>query len=149
MKLEEQIKQQKFRNQFHKLAVNIIFTHSRLIDHFMNIFNRYEITPNQYNILRILRGQYPKPASVNLLKERMLDKMSDASRMVERLRLKGLVERTKSSRDRRIAEVIITENGLQILEQIDLFNNEFDSFFNSLSEKEAESINYLLDKLHG
>jgi len=148
MKLEEQIKQQKFRNQFHKLAVNIIFTHSRLMAHFMKIFDKYDITPNQYNILRILRGQYPKPATVNLLKERMLDKMSDASRMVERLRIKGFVERAQSVKDRRMADVIITDKGLKILEQIDMYNNEFDSFFTNLSEQEAESVNFLFDKLH-
>lgn len=147
MKLEEQITQQKFRNQFHKLAVNIIYTHSRLMDHFSNIFNKYDITPNQYNILRILRGQYPNPATINLLKERMLDKMSDASRMVERLRLKGFVERAKSAKDRRMADVIISENGLELLRKIDKYDTQFDSFFESLSEKEAETLNNLLDKI--
>ena len=109
MKLEDEIKQKKFNSEFQKLAVNIIYTHSWLTYSQSKIFEQHGITLTQYNILRILRGQHPNPASVNLLKERMLDKRSDASRMVERLRVKGLVKRKICPNDRRKAEVLITD----------------------------------------
>lgn len=149
MKLEEEIKQKKFRNEFHKLAVNIIYTHSWLMNYNKKIFDKYDITGNQFNILRILRGQYPKPASINLLKERMLDKMSDASRLVDRLLKKGLVERKISSDDRRKVDVIITKKGLKLLSQIDELNPKFDRVFKNINKQEAQILNDLLDKMRG
>lgn len=149
MRLEEEIKQQQFRNQFHKLAVNITFTHSWFMERHSRIFKRFGITPSQFNILRILRGRHPQPASVNLLKERMLDKMSDASRLVDKLFKKGLVNRDICQSDRRRAEVSVTEKGLQLLSEIDKVESEFDSLFKDLTENEAETLNNLLDKLRG
>lgn len=149
MKLEEEIKQSKFRNEFHKLAVNIFYSYSWLLNLQTNLFKKYKITGNQYNILRILRGQYPNPATINLLRERMIDKMSDASRLVERLRQKGLVKRQICKEDRRRVDVLITEKGLNLLKEIDKLNNQYDSFFNNITEKEAEIINNLLDKMRG
>jgi DNA-binding MarR family transcriptional regulator len=147
MKLEEEIKQSKFRNEYHKLAVNVIYTYSWLSSLQSKLFTDYLITSNQYNILRILRGQHPDPASINLLKDRMLDKMSDASRLVERLRIKGLVKRDLSSRDRRRVDVIITEKGLKLLSELDRLNEKGDAIFANLSSSEAKKINDLLDKL--
>lgn len=149
MKLEEEIKQSKFRNEYHKLAVNIIYTYGWLSNFQSQLFTSYHITSNQYNILRILRGQYPNPATINLLKERMLDKMSDASRLVERLRVKGLVKRDLSSHDRRRVDVIISKKGLKLLLEIDKLNEKSDAIFGNLSSKEAKIINDLLDKLRG
>jgi len=147
MKLELEIKQPKFRNEFHKLAVNILYTNSWLINLYSNLFSKYDITSNQFNILRILRGQYPNPATVNLLKERMLDKMSDASRLVERLRIKGFIKRDLKPNDRRCVDVVITEKGLHLLKEIDKLNDKHDSFLKKLSESEAKKLNNLLDKL--
>lgn len=149
MKLEEEIKQSKFRNEFHKLAVNVIYTYNWLTNIQSRMFNEYHITSNQYNILRILRGQHPEPASINLLKERMLDKMSDASRLVERLRVKGLVKRDLSSHDRRRVDVIITDKGLNLLAKMDKLNKQGDAIFQNLSSGEAKLLNDLLDKLRG
>ena len=149
MKLEEEIKQSKFRNEYHKLAVNVIYTYSWLSKLQSQLFIVYHITSNQYNILRILRGQHPKPASINLLRERMLDKMPDASRLVERLRVKGLVKRDLSSHDRRSVDVIISEKGLKLLSEIDKLNKKSDAIFKNLSSGEAKIINDLLDKLRG
>lgn len=149
MKLEEEIKQTKFRNQYHKLAVNIIYTHSWLMSFHTEFFEKHNLTPSQFNVLRILRGQHPKPASVNLLKERMLDKMSDASRLIERLRLKGFVDREISKDDRRKADVVITDKGLKVLEEIDKSNGLIDTKLKNLNEKETELLNNLLDKLRG
>ncbi len=149
MKLEEEIKQSKFRNEHHKLAVNVIYTYSWLTNIQSRMFNEYHITSNQYNILRILRGQHPEPASINLLKERMLDKMSDASRLVERLRIKGFVRRDLSSNDRRRVDVIITVKGLKLLAEMDKLNQKADAIFQNLSLDEAKELNNLLDKLRG
>lgn len=149
MRLEEEIKQEKFRNEFHKLAVNLIFTHSWLIAKINQTLSKYDLTPQQFNLLRILRGQYPLPASISLLKERMLDKMSDASRLVDRLIQKGLVERKVCEQDRRRVDVIITKKGLTLLKKIDLKNEEMDSFFVTLSKSETKQLNDLLDKLRG
>lgn len=147
MKLELEIKQPKFRNEFHKLAVNILYTNGWLVNLYANLFSKYDITSNQFNILRILRGQYPNPATVNLLKERMLDKMSDASRLVERLRIKGFIKRDLKPNDRRCVDVVITDKGLHLLKEIDKLNDKHDSFLKKLSGSEAKKLNNLLDKL--
>ncbi len=147
MKLELEIKQPKFRNEYHKLAVNILYTNGWLVNLYANLFSKYDITSNQFNILRILRGQYPNPATVNLLKERMLDKMSDASRLVERLRIKGFIKRDLKPNDRRCVDVVITDKGLHLLKEIDKLNDKHDSFLKKLSESEAKKLNNLLDKL--
>ena len=149
MKLEEEIKQKKFRNEYHKLAVNIFYTHGWLINHHASFLKKSGITAAQYNILRILRGQYPNSASVNLLKERMLDKMSDASRLVERLKQKDLVDRKICPDDRRRVEVVITEKGLKVLEEIDKHDDEIDQAFKKLNLSEAKTVNKLLDKMRG
>jgi DNA-binding MarR family transcriptional regulator len=149
MKLEEEIKQKKFRNDYHKLAVNILYTHSWLINNQAAFLKKNGITSAQYNILRILRGQYPNPASITLLKERMLDKMSDASRLVERLKQKNLVDRKICPDDRRRVEVVIIEKGLKLLKDIDGHDDEADQIFNKLSPDEAQLLNDLLDKMRG
>lgn len=149
MKLEQEIKQPKFRNDFHKLAVNIIYSYNWLVKSQTELFQKFDITGNQFNILRILRGQYPNPATICLLRERMLDKMSDASRLVERLRVKGLVKRELSNEDRRRVDVVITDNGLKLLSEIDKLNDRQDASFKNLSSAEAKKLNNLLDKLRG
>lgn len=149
MKLEEEIKQSKFRNEYHKLAVNIMYSYGWLMNLQAKLFVKYDITGNQYNILRILRGQYPNPANVNLLKERMVDKMSDASRLVERLRVKKYVQRELCPNDRRRVNVSITQKGLHALAEIDKLNDQYDAFFKRLSLEESKVINDLLDKMRG
>lgn len=149
MKLEEEIKQKKFRNEYHKLAVNIIYTHGWLLNSQSAILKKNGLTPAQYNILRILRGQHPNPASINLLKERMLDKMSDASRLVERLLQKNLLDRKICPNDRRKVEVVITKKGMNLLVELDKHNDEVDELFAKLTVSEAKTINELLDKLRG
>jgi len=149
MKLEEEIKQSKFRNEYHKLAVNIMYSYGWLMNLQAKLFVKYDITGNQYNILRILRGQYPNPANVNLLKERMVDKMSDASRLVERLRVKKYVQRELCPNDRRRVNVSITQKGLDVLAEIDKLNDQYDALFKNLSIEESKVINDLLDKMRG
>jgi DNA-binding MarR family transcriptional regulator len=107
----------------------------------------YGVTPQQFNILRILRGQHPKPAKVQLLQERMLDKMSNASRLVERLRNKGLVERKICKMDRRAVDVIITESGLNLLRKLDGTEQNWINMFQIIDSNEALRINNVLDLL--
>lgn len=149
MRLEEEIKQSKFLNEYHKLAVNIIYTNGWLIQHNAALLKKYELTPAQFNILRILRGQHPKAASINLLKERMLDKMSDASRLVDRLVAKGLAERSQCDKDRRRVDVVISEEGMKALSELDKEENRFEDIMKTLTPEEADTVNNLLDKLRG
>jgi DNA-binding MarR family transcriptional regulator len=149
MKLEDEIVQKKFRSETHKLGVNLVYTFNWLDAFHQKHFKKHGITPQQFNILRILRGQYPKPATIKLLKERMLDKMSDASRIVEKLRIKGLIDREISSTDRRNCDVSINAKGLKILANIDKEEELFDNLYSNLSLKEKKQLNDLLDKLRG
>lgn len=149
MELEKEINQKKFRNEAHKLGVNLIYTFNWLNHIQSDFFKSSGITSQQFNVLRILRGQNPNPASVKLIRERMLDKMSDASRIVEKLRLKSLVERVTSETDRRECEVYITQKGLDLLAEIDKENDKHDKVFSNLSNDEINQLNILLDKLRG
>src|ERR1035438_2561517 len=120
MKLEHEIKQiKKFRNAQHKLSINLTYTSNWYDEKKHKLLKQYNLTYQQFNILRILRGQYPKASSIKLLKERMIDKMSDASRLVDNLLRKNFVIKRISEVDRRHSEVIISDKGLRILEDID------------------------------
>ena len=149
MKLEDEIKQKKFRSEAHKLGVNIIFTYNWLIHHQSTFLKKFGITPQQFNILRILRGMNAEPANIKLLRERMLDKMSDASRIVEKLRVKGLVKRTTNADDRRAFDVLITDKGLKLLADIDDNYKVIDDLFTGLSDSDMKKVNDLLDTLRG
>ena len=133
MKIEDEIKQKSFKSEYQKLAVNLLFTHGWLVSFQKKLFENHEITNAQFNILRILRGQYPDPVSINILKERMLDKMSDTSRLVERLRVKGLVDRKICKEDRRKSDVKITDKGLELLKSLDYIDDSFQNIFNKIN----------------
>ncbi|GJM28138.1 MAG: MarR family transcriptional regulator [Cyclobacteriaceae bacterium] len=146
MRIEEEISQEKFLNQNHKTLVNLLYTHSFLINRMAGFFKSRGITRQQFNVLRILRGQYPNSANLNLIKDRMMDKMSDASRIVERLRLKKLISRKQSRSDRREVEIVISQEGLALLEKMDTEIKEIYKLFDSLSPNELLKLNELLDK---
>lgn len=146
MSLETDI-QQKFRNESQKAILNILYTSYFIQDKMNMLFKQYDITRQQYNVLRILRGQHPGHASVNLIRDRMLDKMSDASRIVERLRLKELVVRKSAEKDKRAVEVTITDSGLKLLAEMQDAVDKFESLLNTLSEDETRQLNILLDKI--
>ncbi len=149
MELEKEIHQVKpFRNEYHKAAVNLIFTGKWILQFHSDVFKKYKLTLQQYNILRILRGRYPAPVKVKLIRERMLDRMSDASRIIEVLRKKGLLERSIRETDRRSMDVVITISGIKLLEKMDEKENEkMDEYLTTLDKKEIEKLNFLLDKL--
>ncbi len=145
--IEELIQQTKFKNEHHRSVVSLIFVGNLINDHLNTYFKKFGITGQQYNVLRILRGQHPKPATVNLIRERMLDKNSDASRIVERLRKAALVERLTCPKDRRAVDVLITKKGLDLLTKIDASQKELDEPVKSLSATEVKQLNSLLDKV--
>lgn len=149
MKLEDEIQQKKFATPRSKLSVNIIYTYHWQISRYQEFFKDQSVTLQQFNILRILRGQYPKPCTIQLLKDRMLDKQSDVSRLVDRLVLKGWVERHICEVDRRKMDVLITNEGLQKLEEMDPRVQEMDAISNLLSDAEVDTLNELLDKMRG
>ena len=149
MQLEEEIKQEKFKSEEQKLTVNLIFTYYWLLDKLKDRLRPHDISMQQYNVLRILRGQGNNPASINLLKERMLDKSSDASRLVERLRVKGLVDRIICPMDRRAVEIRISDKGLELLKKIDVEDSAEKEIGQSLKSQDVRSLNDLLDKLRG
>lgn len=149
MELEKEIASNKFENIHHKSVVNVLYTYGWVTNLLKKHFDKFDITMQQYNILRILRGQHPQPATINLLKERMLDKMSDASRIVERLVHKGLVSRCTNEKDRRAVDIMINEKGLDILKALDLELNINQILKTHLSDEEANQLNVLLDKMRG
>ena len=148
MEIEKEIKQNKsFTSEYQKLTVNILFTSTWLGTKHNKMFKPYGISTQQYNILRILRGQLPNPASVSLLQDRMLDKMSNASRLVDKLKLKKLVERKECKADRRQVDIIITEKGLELLKTINKDVETAENEFKTITLAEAKELNRILDKL--
>jgi len=148
MELEKEIVVEKFDCLYEKTLVNIVFTYNWINANLKKAFDPFNITVQQYNILRILRGQC-KPATVNLLKDRMLDKMSDTSRIVDRLLQKELVERTVCRKDRRAVDISITQKGLDLLTQIESSYEAKQVFRGSLLSEEMENLNQFLDRLRG
>jgi len=149
MELEKEIHSTKFTSQHQKASVNIVFTYNWLNGLIKAELEKFKITNQQFNILRILRGQYPNPATINILKERMLDKMSDASRIVDRLVQKELVTRTVNKKDRRAVDILITQKGLELLDSIHIEEAMNDGLRSNLSEDEAKQLGNLLDKFRG
>jgi DNA-binding MarR family transcriptional regulator len=148
-KIEDAIQQKEFKDQFNKAVVNLIYTHSYLVTAQSVLFKPHDLSPEQYNVLRILRGQNGTPTTVSSIQDRMLNKMSNASRLVEKLKLKGLVERNECPADRRQVDILITEKGLELLKTIEKQVEESNIQFIKLSNDEAVQLNYLLDKLRG
>jgi DNA-binding MarR family transcriptional regulator len=146
MGIEKDIQQLNFRNEYQKATVNIIFSANWLHEKINVFLEEEDITQQQYNIMRILRGSQ-KPLSTLQIRERMLDKMSDTSRIVERMLKKGLVEKSICSSDKRLVDVILSKEGYDVLEKLDKKNDEIDSVLHHLSIEEAETINRLLDKM--
>ena len=147
MGIEKDIQQPTFRNPHQKAAINLIYTLSWMREKTNTIFEAEDITPQQFNILRILRGSFPQPLSTLQIRERMLEKMSDTSRIVDRLITKGLVKKLTCKNDRRLVDVIISDKGKKILERLDARQEEIDSVLGNLSEKDANILSDLLDKI--
>ena len=145
--LEDIIKQKKFTDEYHKAYIGMSYLFNVIDYTTERLFKEYDITPQQYNALRILRGQHPKPATVGLIKERMIDRNSDASRIVERLRKAGLVERVTCENDRRAVDVVITEKGLSLLKRMDPVVSNIEEPLKKLDASEIAQLNDLFDKM--
>jgi DNA-binding MarR family transcriptional regulator len=149
MSLEEDILQPKFNSEYDKAVVNILFTGSWLYNLNASRFKPYDITPEQYNVLRILRGSHPKPMMLADITSRMIDKSSNATRLVEKLRAKGFLKREICEDNRRQVDIFITDKGLSVLKKIDQESAEWLSKLKSISKAEAAELNRILDKLRG
>lgn len=147
MGIENDIQQSRFRNAHQKAAINLLYTLGWMKDRTKCIFEAEDITSQQFNILRILRGSFPQPLSTLQIRERMLEKMSDTSRIVDRLIAKGLVKKITCKSDRRLVDVIITDKGKKLLERLDARQDEIDAVLGNLSEKDANILSDLLDKI--
>ena len=147
MGIDEDIHQAKFRNEYQKAAINLIYTYGWMTEKTKELFASEDITPQQFNILRILRGSHPQPLSTLQIRERMLDKMSDTSRIVDRLMAKGLVKKGTCKKDRRLVDITISDKGKKLLEKLDAREHELDSIIGNLSKKEAATLSDLLDKI--
>jgi DNA-binding MarR family transcriptional regulator len=148
MKIEEEIKQQKFKTPLQKAVLNLLYTTSWMQGKQKDIFKTFGITLQQFNILRILRGQHPNSTSATEIKSRMLDKNSDVSRLLDRLLAKKVITKRVSSNDKRAADVNLTEEGLELLKAIDKKQHQIDSVL-LLSDDEALVLSDLLDKSRG
>lgn len=147
MRIEEAIQQSRFKDEWHKATVNLMYTNNWLVDKIKSALKKEGVTMQQYNVLRILRGSHPKPISTASIRDRMLDKMSDASRIVDRLVKKNWVKRSPCEQDKRLVDVVITRKGLNLLAQIDQDRSEIELVLSQLSEEEARILNQLLDKI--
>jgi DNA-binding MarR family transcriptional regulator len=146
MSIEKDINQSRFHNEYHKLNVNLIYTYNWMMERSKKFFENADLTVQQYNVLRILRGS-GKPLSTMQLRQRMLDKMSDTSRIVDRMLKKELVEKIENQADRRLVDITISKKGMSLVNRLDKNTHELYSNLRSLSEDEAQMLNVLLDKL--
>ncbi len=150
MKIGEEIKQSQFQSEHQKALINLLFTYNWFKNRMSGFMKDYGLTQQQYNVLRILRGQHPNGITTWEIRERMLDKMSDASRLVDRLEKMKLVVKQRNKEDRRLVVVKITDAGLTLLEQVSAKEHELNSCFDkNLTEQEARTLSELLDKIRG
>ncbi|TXF89079.1 MarR family transcriptional regulator [Neolewinella aurantiaca] len=148
--IEDAIKQPVFKSSLHRATVNIVYTSAWLNQSTSQILRPLGLSLQQFNILRILRGRAGKPATVKLLTERMLDKMSNASRLVDKLKEKGLVERQECPTDRRQVDIVITQAGLDLIQRAsEAVEKKQANILQRITEAEANQLSYLLDKLRG
>jgi len=144
-RIEEEILQDKFSSAYQKSVINILVTANVIYARMNRFLKAFDLSQEQYNVLRILRGQKGKPVGVLLIQERMMDKMSNASRLVDKLEHKELVVRKQSKEDRRQVEITITENGMKKLADIDASMNFFDD--NDFNPDDFEAFNQMLDEI--
>ncbi|CAN5202334.1 MarR family transcriptional regulator [soil metagenome] len=147
MSIEQDIKQEKFENEFHKAGVNVLFTSSWLHNINSIRLKSHDVTPEQFNVLRILRGSQPNALMLAEITSRMIDKSSNATRLVEKLRQKGLVKREICENNRRQVDILITAKGLEVLAKIDEYPDSLQTTLKKLSKTEAQELNRILDKL--
>ncbi|BDX39688.1 hypothetical protein CYCD_30430 [Tenuifilaceae bacterium CYCD] len=149
MKIDDEIKG-RFRNEYHRGIINLTYTLNQLNYQFLQLLKKHNVTQQQYNVLKVLRGfRSEAPVSIGFIKDRMLDKNSDVSRIVDKLYERGLVTRCEKSTDRRQKDVDISDNGLELLAAMDECEKKVDTLLSNLTEDEVKQLNNLLDKIRG
>ena len=146
MGIEHDIQQASFRNEFQKMGINLLFTANWLNEQIGKMLSEEGVTQQQYNILRILRGS-ATPLSTLKIRERMLDKMSDTSRIVDRLIAKELVLKNTCEKDKRLVDITLSPKGLDLVDQLDQYNERIDALLKGINESEAQMMNQILDKI--
>jgi DNA-binding MarR family transcriptional regulator len=146
MGIEQDIQQPNFRNEFQKMGINLLFTANWLNEQIGKMLSEEGVTQQQYNILRILRGS-ATPLSTLKIRERMLDKMSDTSRIVDRLIAKELVVKNTCEKDKRLVDIILSPKGIGLVDQLDQYNERIDALLKGINESEAKTMNQILDKI--
>ncbi|WP_242928085.1 MarR family winged helix-turn-helix transcriptional regulator [Pontibacter vulgaris] len=147
MPLENEIGLSSFRNEWQKASMSVLYTHGFLYNGYESFFKKHQVTSQQFNVLRILLEQFPRPVSTSFLRDKMLDKMSDASRLVSRLHAKGLVEVTQNLKDKRLVNIVISAKGQQLVSQVDSDIYNLDALVQGLTEDEAMQLTDLLTKV--
>ncbi|MBL4708140.1 MAG: MarR family transcriptional regulator [Flavobacteriales bacterium] len=149
MGIKEDIQQSEFTDEIQKLMINQLYTGKWITNIISKQLKPFGLSMQQYNVLRILRGQGEYSISVNAISERMIDKMSNVSRLIDKLVDKKLVERKINRIDRRQVDIVISEKGLKMVKEIMSIEQELKSNFSNINQEEAKQLNYLLDKLRG
>lgn len=147
MSLEEDIRQERFNNEHQKASINILYTGSWLYNINAGYLKKFGITPEQFNVMRILRGSFPKPMMLAEITERMIDKSSNCTRLVEKLKQKGLVNRVICENNRRQVDISITDKGQLLLKKIDASQSDWMETIAKITKAEARELNRILDKL--
>ena len=147
IKLEHEIKQERFKDESEKAVINVLVTADRVSSRISSLLKPFGVSSEQYNVLRILRGQYPNPSTLSLITERMISKTSNSTRLVEKLRQKKLVERNQCDENRRRVDILITRQGLALLEELDPIMDESNRRMRTLTVEETKELNRLLDKM--
>ncbi len=150
MRLEDEIMQTKpFENPYHKASINLIYTGKWIISLHNELFQLFNLTLQQYNILRILKGRFPKPVTLKYIRTRLLDKMSDASRIVEVMHKKELLNRNYNPADRRKVDISLTKKGIDIISEVEKHHKTLFNHLSTLNVEEVNQLNFLLDKARG
>jgi DNA-binding MarR family transcriptional regulator len=150
MKIEDEIKQEHFESNLHKALVNLLYTFNWHRDLLHSIFKQYDLQQQHYNILRILKGKHPEPVSPGYIKEVMLDKGTDLTRLLDKLERKNLINRKLCPSNRRKIDINLTSEGIALLDKVrPTFDKQHELLANNLTDNEAEMLSNLLDKLRG
>ena len=147
MKIEEAIQTNKFESPLSKALVNIIYTGSFLLAKHAEVLKPYGISPQQYNVLRILRGSHPDKLTVQAIKNRMLDKTPNTTRLVDKLLTAGLVLRERCTEDRRVVYVSISDSGMHLMKELDQNENQLNNYLGNLNNAELLQLSDWLDAL--
>lgn len=144
--MKELTADREFRSSYHRTRINILYSAILLNEYVREFMEQYDLTPQQHNILRIVYNS-DKPMNVLQIRDRMFEKLSDASRLIDRLEAKGLLQKKKSTTDKRLVEITLTEAGRQLTENIATVILELDEPLKGLDETEADMLSGLLEKM--